>query len=389
MIRPVVIEAPRPSDLIVQSPAPAHESALVHGVVADIERRGTSVTLLRIRVPADRDFRYMPGQYIDVQGADGYFRSFSLACADLIDGCVELHIRRIDGGVFSDRTMRSLKRGDALSWRGPFGDFAWRGTSTARHAVFMCTGTGFAPVRAVIEEALAQGESRPLSLYWGGREDDDLYLCEVPRAWEREHANFRFIPVLSRSSLRQDLGQGPDSHLSSSSRDQIDPCRRGRVHDAVMQDFASLADADVYACGSPAMVATARETLIAKRGLSDTAFFSDPFGMIELALPTQSPESVNALQIIANGVEYSVAPDGTLLAALRSLGIPIMTVCGGRCACGTCTVEIDEGSRAHLPPPGRDERELLECLPEVTPRSRLACQIRLEAATSGLSLCVP
>lgn len=348
--------------------AGARRSTLVHGQVEQIEQHGPAVTVLKIRVAQRDGFTWSPGQYIDMQADDGYFRSFSLARARLVDGCIELHIRRIPNGVFSDRAMRTLKRGDSVSWRGPLGDFGWQRNRGTERAVFICTGTGFAPVRAILETLLSERMSRPVSLYWGGRSAHDLYLEEVARDWARLRDNFRFIPVLSRSV------------------EGIGDARRGRVQQAVMEDFNSLAEVNVYACGSPAMIADARDTFIAQRGLRRDAFFADPFGDIEV---TRTFSSGRNIRISANGIAHSMPVDQTLLAALRGSGVVIPSICGGRGACGTCLIEINEASSGILAPPGRDEQDLLECLPNVTPGSRLACQIRLEKSADGLALSIP
>lgn len=345
--------------------ADARISKLVHGQVDHIEAQGPAVTVLRICVARGQEFVWSPGQYIDVLAEDGHFRSFSLALPALADGCIELHIRRIPGGVFSDRAMRALKRGDRVSWRGPFGDFGSQRSPEAAHAVFICTSTGFAPVRAIVETMVAGAWCRPVSLYWGGRSAADLYLERVAREWARVHKRFRFIPVLSCNV------------------EGIGDARRGRVQHAVMEDFDSLANVDVYACGSPAMIQDARDMLIAQRGLRADAFFSDPFGTVEIG---QFFKSGDTVRINANGVDHSMSVDQSLLAALRGSGVAIPSVCGGRGACGTCMVEIDEASCAVLAPPGRDERDLLECLPNVTRASRLACQIRLDQSMDGLAV---
>jgi CDP-4-dehydro-6-deoxyglucose reductase len=369
MIRPVVAEAIHCPN--VDAPDPRERaSTLIHSEIAQIETRGPAVTILKLRVARGLNFAYTPGQYIDVLASDGRFRSFSLARAGVVDGCIELHIRRVANGLFTEHAMRAFKPGHRVSWRGPFGDLSWRGNTAASGSIFICTGTGFAPVSAILEEAFSQGWSKPISLYWGGRSHEDLYLREVAEAWARTHDNFRFIPVLSPEST--DPGAMPPL----------------LVHEAVMRDFPSLADVDVYACGSPAMVATAHETFFAQRGLREDSFMADPFGTVELPCLTQASSEPD-VQIRANGIDYAVAANQTLLSALRGLGVAISSICGGRGACGTCMIEIDEASRALLPAPGRDERDLLECLPEVTARSRLACQIRLDAATSALSISIP
>ncbi len=342
--------------------------ALVHGRIDQIESLGPSVTMLKIRVESDRVFAWTPGQYIEVLGDDGRFRCFSLARPNAADGCIELHVARVPNGAFSDHAVRRLRPGDPISWRGPFGEFGWRRDALAKHAIFMCTGTGFAPVMAIVDALLSEPPvSMPISIYWGGRSLADLYLMDIAREWARLHSHVRFVPVMSRCA------------------DGIDGARLGYVQHAVVEDFDSLADAAVYACGSPAMVANARDTLTATRGLRHDAFFADPFGT--LYIPASATLN-DCVQVLANGAAYSVSTDQTLLAALRGAGVAMQSVCGGRGACGTCVVEVDDASHARLVPAGRDERDLLECLPNVTSRSRLACQIKIDRSADGLAVSI-
>ncbi|MGF6648407.1 MULTISPECIES: NAD(P)H-flavin reductase [Paraburkholderia] len=370
MIRTAVTEDLQLRVPRARRPHNADEFALIQGTVVQIERCVPGVTILRIRVEEGCTFAYTSGQYIEVKASDGRYRCFSLATSCLHEGCIELHVRRVVDGLFSDHTLRRIECGDVLSWRGPFGDFGLHSDTVSKSALFLCTGTGFAPVRAIVEEAFSKGWTRPMSLYWGGRTEDDLYMCDLVHSWTRIHDNFRFIPVFSRVGADADTPRGT------------------RVHEAVLHDFASLADVDVYACGAPAMVATAHEALSSKRGLRAEAFFADPFGATVPACGTAS-DNMDVVQIKVNGIVYAVPLNESLLGALRRLGVAVPSVCGGRGACGTCLVEIDAASCARLPPPGRDERELLECLPEATGHSRLACQIRVDASTSGLALSIP
>lgn len=343
------------------------------GRIDRIHRVNATVAVVTIRVARGDAFRWLPGQYVDVLAHEGGFRSFSLAGAQLVDGCIELHIRHVPGGAFSDRTLNRLEPGDRVSGRGPFGEFCWRDLPHATHVLFMCTGTGYAPVRAIVQGLLSTSLERPVSLYWGGRSAADLYFIDEAREWARTHRHFRFVPVLSG-----DAESGADSLVDA---------RRGYVQHAVMADFDALENASVYACGSPAMVTDARATLIAERGLRGESFFADPFGPIDDAV-SRTPNA-SEIRVHANGVEYRLAGDQTLLAALRSGGVPMQSVCGGKGACGTCRIEISETSHASLPAPGVDETDLLECLPNVTPRSRLACQLRLDESMDGLVLSIP
>jgi len=342
---------------------------LIRGTVSRVDRPSSGVTILSVRVDFDTPFSYAPGQFINVLGNDGRFRSYSLARADVLNGCIELHIGRVSGGVFSDEAMRIAKPGDPLSWLGPYGEFAWH-ADAGKRAIFVCTGTGFAPIRALLERTLSAAISTPIMLYWGGRKLSDLYFRALLQSWAREHANFRFVPVLSDGVA-----------IEGSS------IRRGYVHQVVMEDIQSLDDAMAYACGSPKMVNAARHAFIEQRGLPARAFFADPFGEIDSTpVPDVAYGECAQLQIDVSGVKYTVRAEGTLLAALKRAGVPIQSVCGGQRACGTCLVEVAAEWCGKLADPKGEELDLLAFTPEATSSCRLACQIKLDPAMNGLAV---
>jgi CDP-4-dehydro-6-deoxyglucose reductase, E3 len=342
---------------------------LTHGQVARVDRPTSGVTILSVRVDIDTPFSYIPGQYINVLGADGRFRSYSLARADALDGCIELHIGRVPGGFFSDEAMSRIRPGDPLSWLGPYGDFAWR-SDAGKHAIFICTGTGFAPVRALLETVLATAADTSVVLYWGGRKLSDLYARALVQSWARAYPNFRFIPVLSEGLA-----------IEGSS------IRRGFVHQAVMDDMPSLDDAMVYACGSPKMVSAARQTFVEQRGLPAHVFFADPFGEAESTPAPGSSESEAAqVQIDVDGVEYTVRAEGSLLQALKRAGVPIQSVCGGQGACGTCLIEIDTQWHDRIAAPKDQELDLLAFTPDAVASCRLACRIPMDPSMNGLAV---
>jgi CDP-4-dehydro-6-deoxyglucose reductase, E3 len=342
---------------------------LSHGQVARVDRPTSGVTILSVHVDVNTSFFYTPGQYINVLGKDGRFRSYSLARADVLDGCIELHVGRLAGGSFSDEAMRAIRTGDPLSWLGPYGEFAWH-ANAGKRAVFVCTGTGFAPVRALLERALGTAADTPITLYWGARKLADLYARALLRGWAREYPNFHFIPVLSEGVA-----------IEGSS------IRRGYVHQVVMDDIPSLDDAMVYACGSPRMVGAARGAFIEARGLPERAFFADPFGEIDPTLAPHIADGEGAqIRIDVGGVEYTVQAGGTLLQTLKRAGIPIQSVCGGQRACGTCLVEIGAPWRDRIAGPKREELDLLAFTPDAAATCRLACQIPLDPTMNGLAV---
>jgi CDP-4-dehydro-6-deoxyglucose reductase len=341
----------------------------INGVVSAVARPTSNVTILKVRVEPDTPFCYVPGQYINVIGSDSRMRSYSLARAEVLDGCIELHVGRMQGGIFSDEAMRLVKEGDPFSWLGPYGDFGWH-PNAGKRAIFVCTGTGFAPIRALLERAIDAADSVPIVLYWGARKLSDLYARALLIGWACEHPNFEFVPVLSEGVA-----------IEGSS------IRRGHVHQVVVEDFDSLQDAMVYACGSPRMVDSARRAFMETRGLPESAFFSDPFGETESLPGSDATEHDGALiQIAVSGAAHTVRGNGTLLGALKRACVRISSVCGGQRACGTCVVEIEPAWRDKLAGPTDEELDLLTFTPDATSSCRLACQIKLDSTMNGLCL---
>jgi NAD(P)H-flavin reductase len=166
-----------------------------------------------------------------------------------------------------------LTVGQTLSVSLPFGDFFMREASDAP-IVLLASGTGFAPIKSIVEDAVRRRLTRRMVLYWGARRLEDLYRIELPRKWQGQHAWFRFVPVLSEA----DAASGWDG-------------RSGLVHRAVMEDFSSLAEHEVYACGAPAMVHAARQEFIEERGLGRDAFYCDAFVPMAAAAPAPPPAS--------------------------------------------------------------------------------------------------
>lgn len=226
--------------------------------VQKIERAAPDVAILSLRLPQNERLQYLAGQYLDVIMKDGLRRSFSMANAPHQDELLQLHVRNY-GGVFSRHVFEQMKERDILRFEGPYGTFFLREDSD-KPIILLASGTGFAPIKAIIEHALHVGITRPMTLYWGGRTRADLYLNTLAEQWSRDHAKFRYVPVLSEARP-QDEWQG----------------RRGLVHCAVMEDFADLAPFQVYACGNPLMVDAARTDFTSQRGLAPDEFYADAF----------------------------------------------------------------------------------------------------------------
>lgn len=214
------------------------------------------VLRLRLKLPEGQRLQFLAGQYLEFILADGRKRAFSMANAPHDDALIDLHVRRVPGGAFTDYLFDEVQERSILRMQGPLGSFVLREES-ARPLIFIGGGTGFAPVKALLEHAFHIGTERPMTLYWGVRSRPDLYLAELPERWAAERANFRYVPVLSQ----------PETGWTG---------RTGLVHEAVLADHPDIADHDVYMSGPPIMVEAGRGAFEA-RGLGMDHMFSDAF----------------------------------------------------------------------------------------------------------------
>ena len=254
------------SDLVLESRQVTDESAFpikkMPVRVAALEKKSADVVQLRLQLPATETFRYHAGQYIEFILRDGARRAYSMANAPHTQTeapGVELHIRHMPGGKFTDHVFGAMKEKDILRVEGPFGSFYLREDSD-KPIVLLASGTGFAPIKALIEQLQFKGSTRAVTLYWGGRRPQDLYLHDWVLARAAEMPQLRYVPVVS-DALPEDGWSG----------------RTGFVHQAVLDDFADLSGHQVYACGAPIVVESARVAYSAQRGLPAEEFYADAF----------------------------------------------------------------------------------------------------------------
>lgn len=226
--------------------------------VERIEQVAHDVRRLWLRTPGNSRLQFLAGQYVDVLLAGGRHRSFSLANPPHDDELLELHVRQVEGGEFSRFVFEDLKVGALLRLEGPFGQFTLREDSP-RPVLLVAGGTGFAPIKGLLEHAFHLGETRPLHLYWGARARRDLYLDELPRRWAAERPHFRYTPVLSEPA-EEDRWQG----------------HTGLVHRALLEDYPDLSGHDVYMAGPPPMIEAARRDFAAA-GLDPARLYFDSF----------------------------------------------------------------------------------------------------------------
>jgi NAD(P)H-flavin reductase/ferredoxin len=237
-----------------------------------LSRPADDVAVLQLRFPASIRAKFKAGQYLRIKMPDGDVRSFSMANAPQQSDGVQLHIRHVPGGAFSERVLASLQLNDKLEIEVPFGDFHIRDDHQARR-VFVATGTGFAPLRSIIDDMIRQRIKREVRFYWGGRRRADLYMAALCEDWARRYPWFTFVPVLSE----------PDPDWKG---------RRGLVHRAVLDDIPDLSDWCVYACGNPMMVEAARSQFKTLGSLPEDRFHADAFvpsGQFDHAEPETVP----------------------------------------------------------------------------------------------------
>ena len=225
-----------------------------------LEKKSADVMLLKLQLPANDSFSYHAGQYVEFILRDGARRSYSMAnAAHTLAAGLELHIRHMPGGKFTDHVFKIMKEKEILRIEGPFGSFYLREDS-AKPIILLASGTGFAPIKAVLEHMLFKGITRPTTLYWGGRRPTDLYLDDWVQAQLAAMPNLHYVPVVS-DALPEDGWTG----------------RTGFVHRAVLQDFPDLSGHQVYACGAPIVVDSARAAYTVQASLPEDEFFADSF----------------------------------------------------------------------------------------------------------------
>lgn len=221
-----------------------------------MDKVSDDVSVLQLRFPAGVRVPFKPGQYLQIILPDGGRRSYSMANPGHQTDAAHLHVRHVPGGRFTSYLETGAGAGDLLDVELPMGDFYLRASD--RPLIFVASGTGFAPIKSMLESMFKLGAPRErIHLYWGARRKADLYMLELPRKWARQFPQFRFVPVLSEES------NGVE--------------RTGFVHEAVLSDFDTLHGCDVYACGAPAMINAARRDFVQQRRLPPANFYCDAF----------------------------------------------------------------------------------------------------------------
>ena len=250
------------SDLVIEArtigAAKGIEVKMLPCRVHKLERLADDVMVLHLKLPANEKLVFLAGQFIEFLLKDGSRRSFSMANAPHDAELLQLHVRHVAGGQFTDHVFGKMKERDILRFEGPLGTFFLREDS-AKPLVFVASGTGFAPIKSIIQAAVNKAVTRPMTLYWGARRPKDLYMNALAESWAARGL-LKYVPVVSEA-LPEDGWIG----------------RSGFVHRAVMADFPDLSAHQVYACGVPVMVDAARRDFTAACRLPEDEFYADSF----------------------------------------------------------------------------------------------------------------
>ena len=227
--------------------------------VISLKKLSDDVMEMTLKLPETERLAFRAGQYIEIILKDKSRRAFSIANSPSNDEVLELHLRHVEGGKFTEYVFNEMKEKTILRFEGPFGSFHIRENSN-RPLLLIAGGTGFAPIKAMLEKLIEEADTRPVYLYWGVRERSDLYRNDLAEKWAFQHKHISYIPVLSEFKENDIDWQG----------------RTGFVHKAVIEDFTDLSGFDVYMAGPPVMIDAAK-TSFTQQGLPEDQLFSDSF----------------------------------------------------------------------------------------------------------------
>ncbi|MFK0033729.1 2Fe-2S iron-sulfur cluster-binding protein [Pseudomonas monteilii] len=315
----------------------------------------STVAIVTLDIVSATSLSFEAGQFVAIRWMEGDLKYFSIASVDETGRQIELHIRLQPGGAFTQWLFQRAKIGDFLGLEGPHGDFVWK-SSPGRPVLLLATGTGFAPIHALIENHALWNHSAPVYLYWGAREAVDFYKEAVVAEWSGKGLSIRYVPVLSREA------QGWAGPV-------------GRLPSVIQQSHEDLSGFDVYACGSPEMIDGARQVFCNSLGLDPARFYADPFTVRPMSA-APAPEVIHLSVEFPDGVSGRL-PSSTGVSMLQSLmnaNLRLDHVCGGGAVCASCRVQV---ARTEQGPIEEYEQDLLDCLKERRCGERLACQLKV------------
>lgn len=255
----------------VAPPVPQVQVKNLPSRIERLVRLAPDVMAVFLRLPSREEFTYMAGQYLDIMLPQNRRRSFSIANPPHDSEFIELHVRRVASGEFTQQIFSGAAEKTLLRIEGPLGQF-WFREESKRPALLIGGGTGYAPLRAMLRHLLERGDRRPLHLYWGAQTPVDLYEDAIVRSWCEKCPNLKYTPVIS--NVREEDGWTG---------------RVGWVHEAALADHPNVSDFDVYTAGPPVMVEAIRHEFLA-RGLPPDQLFFDSFDFAPDVLAKRAAE---------------------------------------------------------------------------------------------------
>ncbi|AGF48393.1 CDP-4-dehydro-6-deoxyglucose reductase [Candidatus Kinetoplastibacterium oncopeltii TCC290E] len=252
------------SDMVIECENINHSKKHLGKIIA-IEKLTNDVISLDIKLLEKDLFIFKEGQYVDMVFDKNIRRSYSISNAPRINNTLNFHIRHLPGGYFTDKLFGYdpeiiFRTNDIINLEGPFGDFTLKKESN-NPIIFLASGTGFAPIKSMIEYILNFKKWRPIHLYWAVRNVKDIYMSNLINYWTNEIPYFNYTPVISSNLLINDDWSG----------------RTGNLHSIVMEDISDMIEYEVYASGSPDMVELSKVNFISQCNLTESNFFADPF----------------------------------------------------------------------------------------------------------------
>jgi len=226
--------------------------------VTRIEKLADDVIALGLKLPQNQQLKYLAGQYVDILLSGGKRRSYSLAHAPGTSDELELHVGYVEGGLFTSHVFNTMQERELLRFNGPLGSFFIRG-EIEEPIILVAGGTGYAPIQAMIEQWIADSDSRKIYFYMGARHRRDLYMHQKCQDWAKRYEGFHYIPVLSEP--------GPEDDWEGAT---------GWIQDQILKDFDNLEGYQLYTAGPPAMVHALKKTLVSA-GLKTHRMFYDSF----------------------------------------------------------------------------------------------------------------
>jgi len=217
-------------------------------------------TVYRVRLVPEADFSFRAGQYLMVVMDERDKRPFSMASTPMEKEIIELHIGASEINLYAMAVMERIQQQREITVDIPHGD-AWLREEGERPLILIAGGTGFSYARSILLTALAQQPQRDIAIYWGGRELKHLYDLDELNALAVKHPNLKVIPVVEQ----------PEEGWEG---------RNGTVLTAVMQDYGTLSEHDIYIAGRFEMAKIARDRFCAERGALEAHMYGDAFAFI-------------------------------------------------------------------------------------------------------------